>query len=43
MKYINKDFLLLTPLKNHIVIWNMLIGKVNQIFYDVTENDISSF
>ena len=29
-----------TPLKNHVVVWNLLTGKMDEVFYDMAEADI---
>lgn len=34
---------LFTPIKNHIIIWNLLTGLNEETFYDMMENDITAF
>lgn len=43
MKYDTKEMKLYTPIRNHIMVWNLLTGVNEDIFYDMTENDITAF
>ena len=40
MKYDSGRFRLFTPLKNHVVVWNLLTGRMEEVFYDMAEGDI---
>lgn len=43
MRYLSRHKKLYTPIKNHIIIWNLLTGLNEETFYDMMENDITSF
>lgn len=32
-----------TPMRNHVIVWNLLTGIREETFYDMTENDITAF
>jgi hypothetical protein len=42
MKYDPTSFKIFTPMKNHVIVWNLLTGRIEEIFYDMTENDITT-
>ncbi len=41
MKYDARRFKMLTPLKNHVLVWNLLTGRMEEVFYDMAEGDIT--
>lgn len=43
LRYISDKFILYCPLKNNIVLWNLLVGKIQSILRNQTPAEISGF